>query len=217
MDRRKFLAVAASVGAAGCIGSDDNTALSPPENYETLSNADLPRPLHGERIPEATVEAPLRGETVSTRDFVGDRAVALTFIFTRCTEVCLSLTSNLVQAQADAAENGYEEDIALLSTTFDPAHDTADVLRSYAEDRGVDLDAGNFYMLRPDGEERAREVVDDTFGVAYERNPPDAAMEFTHTSMIVLANEDGYVERAYTGTPPNPAEFVEDVRTVVDA
>ena len=219
MDRRNFLsavAASASVTATGCIGDNGNTALSPPENYEMLSEADLPRPLYGERIPEATVEAPLRGTDPSTRGFVGERHVLMTFIYTRCTEVCLSLTSNLVQAQVDATEEGYSDEIVFLPTTFDPAHDTADVLRRYGEERGADLDAENWYFVRPDGEKRAREVVEDTFGVGYERNPPDAAMEFTHTSMILLANRDGYVERAYTGTPPNPAELVDDVRTVVD-
>jgi protein SCO1/2 len=219
MDRRRFLsalAASASVAATGCLGGDDDTVLPPPENYETLSEADLPRPIHGERLPEATVEAPLRDREVSTRDFVGDRHVLMTFVYTRCTDVCLSLTANLVQAQVDAVEEGYADEVALLPTTFDPGYDTADVLREYGEERGADLDAENWYFLRPEGAERAREVVDDTFGVVYERNPPDAAMEFTHTSMILLANRDGYVERAYTGTPPNPADLVEDVRTVVD-
>ena len=219
MDRRRFLstvAASAAVGATGCLGGDDNTVLSPPENYETLSEADLPRPIHGDSLPEATVEAPLRDTDVSTRGFVGDRHVLMTFIYTRCTDVCLSLTANLVQAQVDASEQGYEDEIALLPTTFDPGHDTADVLREYGDERGARVDADSWYFLRPDGEDRAREVVDETFGVGYERNPPDAAMEFTHTSMILLANKDGYVERAYTGTPPNPAALVEDVRAVVD-
>lgn len=218
MDRRRFLSTvgaSAAVGATGCLG-DDDTVLSPPENYETLSEADLPRPIHGDSLPSATIEAPLGDTDVSTRGFVGDRHVLMTFIYTRCTEVCLSLTANLVQAQVDASERGYEDEIAFLPTTFDPGHDTADVLGEYGEERGADLDADSWYFLRPDGEERAREVVDETFGVAYERNPPDAAMEFTHTSMILLANKDGYVERAYTGTPPNPADLVEDVRAVVD-
>ncbi|MFP4188436.1 MAG: SCO family protein, partial [Halobacteriales archaeon] len=183
MKRRRFLSMvtaSALVGATGCLGGDADTVLSPPENYETLSQADLPRPIHGERLPEATVEAPLRDTDtdVSTRGFVGDRHVLMTFIYTRCTDVCLSLTANLVQAQVDAVEEEYSDEIALLPTTFDPGHDTADVLREYGDERGADVDADNWYFLRPDGEERAREVVDGTFGVAYERNPPDAEMEF---------------------------------------
>jgi len=47
--------------AVGCVGGDDgtNTVLSAPEDYEVLRNADLPYPIHGDTLPEATVPDPL--------------------------------------------------------------------------------------------------------------------------------------------------------------
>jgi len=166
-------AVATTTGCLGALGlgeENGNTVLPPPENNEIVQGAELPYPVYGERLPEATVEAPLRDTEVSTRGFVGERHVLLTFFFARCDGVCPGLTANLVQVQADAAERGYEDEVALLATNFDPAHDTPDVLREYADNMGIDRDAGNFYLLRPNGEERAREVVEDTFGHGYEKS-----------------------------------------------
>jgi len=153
---------------------------------------------------------------VTTTGLVGERHALITFIFTRCHEACPVLTSNLVHAQAEAAENGYEDDVALMNVTFDPEHDTAEVLREYSDDRGAEVDSGNWYLLRPEGEERAHEVVEETFGCAYQRNQPEASMEFTHMSLIILANRDGYVERAYTGQPPEPLTVVDDLNAVVE-
>ncbi len=217
MERRRFLGLAASsVIVAGCLDDGpEGTVLSPPDEYDALAQADLPYPIHGDDLPDATVPDPLRDEQVSTRGFVGDRHVLMTFIFTRCHEACPVLTSNLVQTQVEASENGYADDVAFINVTFDPEHDTADVLREYGEARGADVDADNWYFLRPENEERAHEVVEETFGCAFERNPPDASMEFTHMSLILLVNKDGVVERAYTGEPPAPSTVVDDLDAVV--
>ena len=218
---------AAAVGAslAGCAGlpigstgAGENVVLDPPENYETLAEGDLPYPIHGEKLPEVSVPAPRHDREVSTREFVGDRHVMLTFVFTRCSMTCPALTANLVQVQTESVAEGFAGELAFLPVTFDPEHDTAAELESYGEARGVDWDAGNWWFLRPEGEGRAREVVTDTFGVTYEYVPAEDReaenMAYVHTNTILLANADGYVERAYTGRPPNPADVVDDVRTL---
>ncbi len=218
---------AAALGAslAGCAGlpigstgAAENAVLDAPDNYETLAERDLPYPIHGERLPEVSVPAPRHDREVSTREFVGERHVMLTFVFTRCSMTCPALTANLVQVQAESVAEGFADEVAFLPTTFDPEHDTAAELETYGEDRGVDWDAGNWWFLRPESEARAREVVTDAFGVAFERVPEEDRetenMAYVHANTVLLANADGYVERAYTGRPPNPADVVDDVRTL---
>jgi protein SCO1 len=56
------------------------------------------------------------------------RVTIASFIYTRCTSVCLTLGSNLQQLQAMLGS-----DIRLLSISFDPAHDSAEQLRRHAE------------------------------------------------------------------------------------
>ncbi|MDS0477454.1 SCO family protein [Natrinema sp. 1APR25-10V2] len=250
LDRRTFLratgAAAVAASLAGCTqmstsGGDDDTVLSPPENHDRIKNADLPHPIYGEAIPEATVPAPLHDRSVTTTEFTGDRHVMLTFIYTSCTTVCPGLTAALRRVQADARERGYGDEIAFLTTTFDPEYDTAEVLQEYGEKHGVDYDAGNWYFLRPETPEDARAVVEDTFGVAFEQggdsggmggdsmnstNSTDGGMNesehgdharhFVHTSLILLVNRDGVVERAYTGGSPPGNDILEDARAVVE-
>jgi protein SCO1/2 len=227
-DRRTVLAATGTavlgVGSAGCLGVlggdgvSDDVVLSPPENYDQLSGANLPFPIHGEQLPDTTVPAPLAGREVTTTEFVGERHVMLTFVFTRCSTACPLLTANLVQAQAESIEAGFADEMAFLDVTFDPEYDTAEVLESYAEEQGVDREAGNWWFLRPESPQRAREVVTDTFGVAFqyveEENREMQNMAWLHSNLVLLANADGYVERAYNGETPNPADVVDDVTTL---
>jgi protein SCO1/2 len=73
------------------------------------------------------------GQPVALSDFRG-QAIALTFFFTRCPipEFCPRLSQNFeaVQRKLKAMENT-PTNWHLLSVTFDPAHDTPEVLKRY--------------------------------------------------------------------------------------
>ncbi|WP_336343141.1 SCO family protein [Halalkalicoccus ordinarius] len=230
MDRRTYLRGAAVTGAAlvaGCLGrADDETVLDEPDDQGTDSE-NLPYPAYGETFPESTLPDPLRDREVSTAEFEGERVVLMTFLFTRCPDgVCPALTQVLRHAQADAIENDYADEVALLATTFDVERDTPEVLREYGEAQGVDYEAENWHFLRPESEERAREVVTETYGVEYQRVDPEqlegdhsdhemGEYSFNHYPITYLVNREGYVERAYAGVPET-SRVVEDVGTVAD-
>lgn len=222
--RRQFLATAgtaAALGLAGCTqlgsGTPANMRLDPPENYEELQDAELPHPIFGEELPDATVPSPTTNGEMSAREFVGARVTLLTFIYTRCAGICPAEMTNLVQVQAKAAEMGVTDDVALLAMTFDPEYDTPDRLRTFGEDLGVSYDQGNWFYLRPDTRDRAKELVEDTYGDPYRENPDEEGMAFLHRGLLLLVNKDGYVERAYAGEPPQPATVVADFEALMEA
>jgi protein SCO1/2 len=181
MDRRTFLAgsaTAGTLGLAGCLGvlggsSTANVVLSPPENYDRLRESRdegyLAYPIHGDELPAVTLPAALADRRISTREFVGERHVMLTFIFTRCNGPCQRLTSTLAQVQNKAINGGYVSDLAFLPTTFDPEYDTPARLREFGTARSAVLDSDSWYFLRPRTDERVSEVVEGTFGVFVDR------------------------------------------------
>lgn len=114
----------------------EGTAKSP----AVLPNANAVR--EGVPPPISRTPSPLRdyqftnelGEPVSLAEFRG-QAIALTFFFTRCPipQYCPRLSRNFEEVQrklsamANAPTNWH-----LVSVTFDPEHDTSEVLRVYA-------------------------------------------------------------------------------------
>jgi protein SCO1/2 len=230
MDRRTYLRSFAAAGAAattataGCLGvlgdsGAEGTVLGPPE--QDLSEAS--HPSYGDEMPEFTVPDPITGEDVSLSDFEGERAVLWTSFYTNCPDgVCPALILRLRRAQAFAAEEGYGDEAAFLPLTFDPERDTADVLREYAGQQGVDLDAGNWHFLRPESYERGQELLDEHFGLVIEKADADQyenlEYQFPHYGLILLANKQGIVERAYPRGPQTDIErLVEDFEKVVTA
>ncbi|OYR39728.1 MULTISPECIES: SCO family protein [unclassified Halorubrum] len=231
MDRRTYLrslaagtGVGATVGTAGCLGvlgdsGAEGTVLGPPER--DLSEA--VHPSYGDEMPNFTVPDPLTGDEVSVADFEGERAVLWTSFYTNCPDgVCPALILRLRRAQAVAAEEGYGDESAFLALTFDPERDTAEVLREYAGQQGVDLDAGNWHFLRPESYERAQELMDENFGLVIEKRDADQyenlEYQFPHYGLILLANKRGIVERAYPRGPQTDIErLVSDFERVVTA
>jgi len=231
MDRRTYLRSVAAAGTtatlaatAGCLGvfgdsGAEGTVLGPPDR--DLSAAS--HPSYGEEMPAFDVPDPITGETVSTSQFEGERAVLWTSFYTNCPDgVCPALTLRLRRAQEVAAEAGYSDDAAFLALTFDPERDTTSALREYATQQGVDLDAGNWHFLRPESYEAGKELLDTQFGLVIEKVPADQyedlEYQFPHYGLILLANERGIVERAYPNGATVDIETVErDFETVVTA
>ncbi|MFO7926396.1 SCO family protein [Natronomonas sp.] len=225
MERRRYLESIAASGVAftaGCLdavpGLGSRTVLDEPE--VDLSAA--AHPSHGDDMPEISLPDPISGETVSTADFEGERVQLVTFIYTNCPDgMCPALTQRLRRAQSVAAENGVGDRAAFLAATFDPERDTAEALETYAGDQGVDLDAGNWHFLRPETYEAGQELYEEEFGLVIEKSETDEyeGLEyvFPHYNLILLANAEGVVERAYpNAVGVEVSEIVDDFETVVN-
>lgn len=250
MDRRSYLraaGVAGASGLAGCldevtglVGSagNENAVLGPPDQ----ERGDPVHPIYGDEFPTISLPDPLLGEEISTKDFKGERAFLMTFIYTNCQDgVCPALLARLIHAQERAAEAGFEDEVAFLAMTFDPERDTAEVLREEGQRQGVDLDAGNWHFLRPETNEEAAAVLKENIGLELDQESlddhdhgngsddhdeddhdhdaasGDEGYDITHYGLIMLVNEDGYVERSYPNATDVEWETItDDLETVVE-
>lgn len=91
----------------------------------------------GEKVPDCEL-TDANGKTLNISRFRG-RALAVTFIFTRCPlpDFCPRLSSHFKAAQQELAKTG-KDDWHLLSLSFDPEHDSAQQLTQYAKAQGAD-------------------------------------------------------------------------------
>ncbi|XGI84573.1 SCO family protein [Halorutilales archaeon Cl-col2-1] len=206
MKRRNLLkllgttAVASTAGCTSVMGgsSGGQTYLDKRESQRAKSEA-LSYPAYGQKLPEATLTDPITGDEYTTTQV--DNNVLMTFFYSNCNTVCPRLISTLSNVQADSIKNDYTDEVVFLPITFDPARDTADRLREYSDRMNVNLDAGNWHYLRPESEDRAKEVVAEKYGIQFRKESAvGTEYHFTHLGLIVLANPEGYVERAWTMT-----------------
>jgi protein SCO1/2 len=222
MRRRTFLRSTGAVGAlgglAGCLGSvglrDSNPDVALGEPDREFESSDVPYPAWGEQIPDVTVPAPVDSRGIRLRDI--ETPSLLTFFYSHCQTICPILISTQRNIQAHAQNNGYSDAVSFLPTTFDPARDTAERLRTYANNMNVAADHENWHFLRPASKERAKAVVQDQFGVVFQRTEPEDMdmYMFTHSALTLLVNADGFVERAYRSKSPDEETIISDLKTV---
>jgi protein SCO1 len=87
------------------------------------------------------------GAQVALADFRG-KVVAVTFIYTLCTDTCPVLTPMMSFVQ-DRLGRDFGEKIVFVSITVDPERDTPEVLKEYAQAFGADLGGWAFLTGSP--------------------------------------------------------------------
>jgi len=136
------------------------------------------------------------GRTVSAEELRGQVWIA-DFIFTRCPGQCPVLTANMAKLQtalpADAAGV-----VRLVSFSVDPAHDTPEVLRAYAERFGAD---GTRWTFLTGDRDALYTLIRDGFYLAVNEEPGSTGM-ITHSDRFILVDRDLRIRGYYSGSDP---------------
>jgi protein SCO1/2 len=138
------------------------------------------------------------------------RVLLLTFIYTRCPmpDFCPLMERHFADVQARVKEDARLRDrVHLVAITFDPEHDTPEVLRAHARARGADPRMWTYLTGTP----AAIEQVASRFGVSVMRDGDEAAT-ITHNLRTAIVDGRGRVVRIYSGTEWTPAMLVDGLR-----
>jgi protein SCO1/2 len=133
------------------------------------------------------------------------RAVALTFIFTRCPlpEFCPALDKRFAELQqrvrADATLRG---SVVLLSISFDPEYDTPEVLRRHAQ--ALRADPGTWIFATGDAAEIGAFAAG--FGLAVSRDGG-----ITHNLRTAVVDASGRLVKVYRGADWTPDQLASDL------
>jgi protein SCO1/2 len=184
-----------------------STAPGPPSLPSRVEGSTEPTP--GTPAPDfALVDE--NGKPASLERFRG-KAIALTFIYTRCPlpDYCPLMTDNFTQVErALAADPALATSTQLLSVSIDPAYDTPDVMRAYAR-RWAGDEAGNvpanwaFLTGKPADVRMAAE----RYGLVYETQSD----QIVHTLRTAVIGPDGRLLKMYRGNEWKPEEIVRDL------
>ena len=146
------------------------------------------------------------GRPVDAASFRG-RTTVLTFIFTRCAapKFCPLMTSNFVELEKKIKQDAsLAAETRLLSISFDPEHDTPEVLAGYA---AVHTRDGDFWRFAT-GQPAEVEKLTTAFSV-YTR---DERGTIDHGLCTALVDVNGIVRRIWRGNGWSPGEVLEALR-----
>jgi len=142
------------------------------------------------------------GRSVTLESLRG-KWVLLDFVYTTCPGPCPVLTARHVAVQK-ALPGALRPKVHFVSISLDPAHDTPETLRAYAEARGADLSSWSLLTGAPG----AVGAVLERYGVGSVRKP-DGQIE--HVVVTLLIDDRGRVARRFFGLDHPTREILREL------
>jgi protein SCO1/2 len=143
-------------------------------------------------------------------DIRDGRALALTFIYTKCPmpTFCPMMDRQFAAIQKAIKENAVLRDKArLLSVSFDPKNDTPPVLKKHAKDLGADPNFWTFVTGNRDDIDKFAM----NFGVTLIRGEAANPDEIGHTLRTAIVDRAGKLVKTYTGNEWSASDIVADL------
>ena len=124
-------------------------------------------------------------ELVSNKDYLG-KVYIVEFFFTTCTTICPIMNTNLVHIQ-----NSFTTfpDFGIASFSINPEYDTSEVLRLYAQDKGIKNP--NWNLMTGDRSEIYK-LANDGFNL-YTAASSDFVDGFEHSGYFAIIDKEGYI------------------------
>ncbi|MFD2515097.1 SCO family protein [Pontibacter locisalis] len=132
-------------------------------------------------------------QEVTNQTFEGKVYVA-DFFFTSCPTICPKMKTQMLRVYDKFKDN---QNVALLSHTIDPLHDSVAVLKDYASRLNVKTDKWHFVT----GEKDSIYAIAQKYLVTAMEDNQEAG-GFLHSGAFVLVDEDRHIRGVYDGTAP---------------
>jgi cytochrome oxidase Cu insertion factor (SCO1/SenC/PrrC family) len=145
---------------------------------------------------------PVTLESLRGRIWIAD------FIFTRCGGACPQMTARMARLRREMPG-----DVVFVSFTVDPAHDTPEVLSSYA----ANFKAGEGWLFVTGSQKDLYALSTNGFKLAAMEVPPEEQTEggdgpFLHSPKFVLVDGSGQIRGYYDSTDEDEMKgLVDDV------
>ena len=159
------------------------------EGARRLTIQEKPKPL------PAILLRDQQGEVFHFQDLKGSNLL-VEFIYTRCFTVCTSLGETFEQVSHRLSEDGHSEKVNLLSISFDPRDNLAD-LKEYRE--RYESTPQQWRIARVENPGQIQQLL-DTFGITV---IPDRRGNFEHNAAVHFVNKQGYLDKIVDHDPPS--------------
>jgi protein SCO1/2 len=165
----------------------------------------------GDAVPDAAL-VDQSGHRRSLSEWRGAHTV-MTFIYTRCPlpNFCPLMDQNFRTLQNELAQDPrLRGHVKLVTISFDPEHDTPEVLAAHAARLHADPAVWTFLT----GDRVVTDRVAARFGVGVIR-PTDDPTQITHNLRTAVIGPDGRLAHVYAGTDWTPSTLLTDLRAAV--
>lgn len=158
------------------------------------------------------------GQSVRLHDLTAGRITVLSFIYTRCTDprACLTASGVLKQLQqCTLADSALATNVLLLTLSFDPTHDTPEVMSRYGRVFHRQQGGADWLFLTTPNRAQLAPLL-DLYGQQVDRTKPGSATgPYTHPLRVYLIDAQKRIRNIYSYGLLDPRLVMTDVRTLM--
>ena len=146
------------------------------------------------------------------------KALALTFIYTRCPDPdqCTLMSTNFAAIEkALQQEPALYQKTHLLSVSFDPDYDTPKVLRSYGAGHTgqYSTEKFQFWEFATGSKDQVKEIA-SYFGLNYFKDAASGEDKVIHSLRTAVIGPDGKLYKLYRGNDWKPDQVLSDLKSL---
>lgn len=127
-----------------------------------------------------------QNQNTITNETFKDKVYIVEFFFTTCPSICPIMTENMIKIQNDFLGN---PKVGIASFSIDPAHDTPQVLKEYAENKGITKP--QWHLLTGE-KEKIFKLANEGFNL-YVGEAPEVEGGFEHSGFFALVDQNGNI------------------------
>jgi protein SCO1/2 len=128
------------------------------------------------------------------------------FFFTSCPTICPVMKQQMLRVY-DVYKN--DPEVAILSHSIDPTHDTVAVLRDFAEKLGVESAKWHFVT----GDKDKIYEIGETSYMVVANEDEEAPGGYIHSGAFLLVDKKGRIRGVYDGTVPEQVDvLINDIK-----
>lgn len=143
------------------------------------------------------------GRAQRNMNYLG-QTVVLNFIFTRCKDVCPTLSSQMSRIQTSYQRSLQRDQLQLLSISVDPYYDSPEVLREYGYLFSTNSEHWHFLT----GEKENLPLLIQQFQQAYEITSTESDIpSIVHSEKFILIDPEGYIRGFFSNTEDGRQEL----------
>lgn len=148
------------------------------------------------------------GDTITSKNFK-DKIYVADFFFVTCPTICPVMKKNMLKVYEAFKD---EPHVGILSHTIDPAHDSVQVLKTYADDLGI---KGRTWLFVTGNREKIYDIGEKHYLVTAHADDKEPG-GYIHSGAFVLIDKNKHIRGMYDGTSPQEVgELIDDMKVLL--
>jgi len=149
------------------------------------------------------------GDVITSKDYE-NKIYVVDFFFTSCPSICPIMTNNMLKIQEEFIGNSQ---VMLLSLSVTPEIDNVEILKTYAEEKGVNDSKWN---ITTGSKKHIYELARKSYFAVVEQGD-GGLQDFIHTPNFILVDTKKQIRGIYDGTDENEIfRIIDDIKVLAN-